>query len=144
MAYTAFLEMQEKNRIRFGRELGPMQPPAEPGLSDGFTLKNSALRFLRERCEELLFDSQKTEEERVTGKLLGASASDNQVPYNMEMDTNRLCLDGYASLPFEIHIIKDLVLHLSFREKSCLFYDTVRQSRFTVIYMCYYAKIPNM
>ena len=93
MAYTAFLEMQEKNRIRFGRELGPMQPPAEPGLSDGFTLKNSALRFLRERCEELLFDSQKTEEERVTGKLLGASASDNQVPYNMEMDTNRLCLE---------------------------------------------------
>ena len=92
MAYTAIESMRRRNEERFGFDVGPMQPPLyqnERGKND---LKSAALRFLHMRCEELLFDPAREEEEQRAGALLGKSLSANQITYNMEMDINRLCL----------------------------------------------------
>ena len=93
MAYTALEKMRETNRERFGKDIGPMQPPVSEGGETGMDLKSAALRFLRERCEGLRFDKRKEAREAKTGKYLGASLRPNQIPYNMEMDLNRRCLE---------------------------------------------------
>ena len=58
--------------------------------------------------------------------------------------TNRLRFDCDASLPLQLHIIKNLGLHLPACQKSGLLNDPVRQSRFPVINMCNDAEIPYM
>ncbi len=93
MAYTAMEQMRQKNRARFGKDVGPMQPPLYRGCGSGNDLKSAALRFLHERCEGLLFDAAIEEEERRSGVYQGKSLSAGQIPYNMEMDVNRLCLE---------------------------------------------------
>ena len=93
MAYTAFEEMRKKNKARFGVDLGPMQPPFYQNGKKRNDLKSAALRFLRERCEELCFDAAKTDEETKTGIFLGTGLRPGQIPYNMQMDINRLCLE---------------------------------------------------
>ena len=93
MAYTALEKMREVNRKRFGKDLGPLQPPVCEGSETGMDLKSAALRFLRERCEGLRFSSEKEAAETETGKYLGTSLRPNQIPYNMEMDINRRCLE---------------------------------------------------
>ena len=70
-----------------------MQPALSAGAAAGFDLKSAALRFLHERCEDLLFDRQIEEEEEKTGHYRGVSLSPDQIPYNMQMDLNRLCLE---------------------------------------------------
>lgn len=52
------------------------------------SLEDAALTFIRERCEGLRFDAEKGEQ------LLGKSLRENQIPYNMEMDIDRLCLEN--------------------------------------------------
>ena len=93
MAYTALEKMREVNRKRFGKDLGPLQPPVCEGSETGMDLKSAALRFLRERCEGLRFSSEKEAAETETGEYLGTSLRPNQIPYNMEMDINRRCLE---------------------------------------------------
>ena len=91
MAYTALQEMREINARRFGRDVGP----AEPALfaqGDGNDLKSAALRFLHNECEGLRFSSEITEDEKY-GSYYGASFNINQIPYNMQMDIDRLCLE---------------------------------------------------
>ena len=61
MAYTAIEAMRETNRARFGRDVGPMQPPQAKGKSEN-DLKSAALRFLHARCEGLRFDAGKAAE----------------------------------------------------------------------------------
>ena len=63
------------------------------GAAAGFDLKSAALRFLHERCEGLFFDRQIEEEEERTGLYRGTSLAPGQIPYNMQMDINRLCLE---------------------------------------------------
>ena len=46
-----------------------------------------------------------------------------------------LGVDCDASLPFYIHIVKDLVLHLPAGKQTCLFDDPVRQRRLPVVNM---------
>ncbi len=92
MAYTAIEDMRRKNKERFGFDTGPQQPPLDPDLAEKCDLKSAALRFLHERCEGLLFDPGKAAEEQQKGIFLGRSLSAGQIPYNMEMDINRLCL----------------------------------------------------
>ena len=94
MAYTAIEAQRQANFARFGRDVGPMQPLPARGASEGCDLKSAALRFLRERCEGLRFDADKTAEEARTGRYLGSSLKPNQIPYNMEMDLDRLCLEN--------------------------------------------------
>ena len=57
--------------------------------------------------------------------------------------TDRLSFDRDTSLSFQIHVVKDLSLHLAAREKSCHLNDTVRQSGLAVIDMCDNAKISD-
>ena len=93
MAYTAIEHMRKQNEARFGMDTGPMQPPFFQDEDKPNDLKSSALRFLRERCEELLFDPAMAQEEQRDGICLGTSLSSNQIPYNMERDVDRLCLE---------------------------------------------------
>jgi len=92
MAYTALEKMRLQNLARFGTDIGPQQPPLGRGRGEN-DLKSAALRFLHERCEGLLFDAETEAAER-DGAYRGKSLSAGQIPYNMEMDINRLCLEN--------------------------------------------------
>ena len=92
MSYTALEAMRKKNAERFGVDLGPCRPPLYAGEETGSDLKSAALRFLEKRCVGLRFSSEKEKEEARTGRCLGSSLHPNQIPYNMQMDIDRLCL----------------------------------------------------
>ena len=92
MAYTAFETMRHIIKQRYGADLGPMQPPVNRGEREN-DLKSAALRFLRDRCEGLRHDADIEARERASGVYEGASLSANQIPYNMQMDVDRLCLE---------------------------------------------------
>ncbi len=92
MAYTAWKQMQKKNRELFGQSAGPVQPDRHYDTIDhGF--KAMALRFLHSRCEDLGFDAQKEAAEQADGVYYGTGLLPGQIPYNMQMDINRLCLE---------------------------------------------------
>ena len=93
MAYTAIDKMQKRNEEIFGRDVGPRQPALFTDGQNGLGLKSAALRFIHERCENLCFDRQIEAEESETGCYRGTSIAPNQIPYNMQMDINRLCLE---------------------------------------------------
>ena len=93
MAYTAIEKMRRNNEIRFGIDVGPMQPPLYFNRRKKNDLKSASLRFLHNRCEELRFDSAKEADENATGVYLGQSLKPGQIPYNMQMDIDRLCLE---------------------------------------------------
>lgn len=57
-------------------------------------LKNAAVAFIRDRCEGLRFSPEKEKEEKEKGKYFGTSLKENQIPYNMQMDIDRLCLEN--------------------------------------------------
>ena len=59
----------------------------------GNDLTGQALKFIDETCTNLRFDSAITEKEKTEG-LKGTSISKNQIPYNMQMDIDRLCLSN--------------------------------------------------
>ena len=65
--------------------------------------------------------------DQVEDIFLPASAVVNN-PYGLRLDCD-------ASLPFYIHIVKDLVLHLPAGKQTCLFDDPVRQRRLPVVNM---------
>ena len=92
MAYTALETMREINLARFGKDLGPEQPPFNVGEREN-DLKSAALRFLRVRCEGLRHDPAIEKLERETGEYRGVSLNPGQIPYNMQMDLDRLCLE---------------------------------------------------
>ncbi len=93
MAYTAIENMRRKNQARFGADVGPKQPPLYRNRKNGNDLKSAALRFLHTRCEELRFDAAKEAEENESGVYQGTSLKSGQIPYNMQMDIDRLCLE---------------------------------------------------
>ena len=93
MAYTALEEMRKVNQKRFKKNIGPMQPSLFTNRRKRNDLKSAALRFLHNRCEELRFDPEIRNEEKKSGRFLGKSLKPNQIPYNMEMDINRLCFE---------------------------------------------------
>ena len=92
MGYTAIEDMRRNNRARFGKDVGPFCPISTGSEAEGFDLKSAALRFLDIRCEGLRFDAQITAEEVRTGRCQGTSLAPDQIPYNMQMDVDRLCL----------------------------------------------------
>ncbi|MBE7006771.1 MAG: hypothetical protein E7424_06460 [Ruminococcaceae bacterium] len=92
MAYTALSKMSEENKKRFGKDVGPAIPEKHFN-EDGFDFKSAVLRFLHNRCENLQFDAGKTKEEDDNNILLGKSMKEHQIPFNMQMDINRLCLE---------------------------------------------------
>lgn len=71
------------------RNAGGKRKYAESGL------EASALKFIRDRCEGLRFDQAKAAEEDYEKKIFsGSSIGANQIPYNMQMDLDRLCLEN--------------------------------------------------
>ena len=92
MGYTAIDKLQKNNFDTFGIDLGPKQPEAHYP-ADGYDLKSAALRFLHERCEDLLFDCEIAAKEAAENTFYGKSLMAGQIPYNMQMDINRLCLE---------------------------------------------------
>lgn len=59
------------------------------------SLEASALKFIRDCCENLRFNQEKTEKENAEKKIfLGSSIKENQIPYNMQMDIDRLCFEN--------------------------------------------------
>ena len=93
MAYTALERMRKRLAREFGSDVGPRQPALADGARDGFDLKSAALRLIHVRCEGLRFDADIEEAEERTGELQGTSRALGQIPYNMQMDINRLCLE---------------------------------------------------
>lgn len=57
-------------------------------------MKSAAVRFLHDRCEDLRFSSKIEKEEEIKGIKMGTSLKANQIPYNMQMDIDRLCLEN--------------------------------------------------
>lgn len=97
MSYTALAKQQEENQKFFGAGLGPVQPAKHYEDADA-SLKAMALRFLHSRCEGLRFetDSQCADDSKdlkAEGTYKGTSLLPEQIPYNMQMDVNRLCLE---------------------------------------------------
>lgn len=69
--------------------------PYEPNLEQGetpFDLKSITLRFLHQRCVGLRFDADR-DEEYVNRNYTGKSRAHTKIPYNMERDVERLCLE---------------------------------------------------
>lgn len=93
MAYTALEKMRRINESKYNCDIGPQQPSMYKSEENDFDLKSCALRFIHERCEGLRFDRKIEEEEDRTGIYRGTSTRPNQIPYNMEMDIKRLCLE---------------------------------------------------
>ncbi|MBR5754314.1 MAG: hypothetical protein IKX97_00610, partial [Erysipelotrichaceae bacterium] len=92
MAYTALKQMQIKNQESFGEDVGPLRPERHYDTID-HGLKAMALGFLHSRCEGLCFSEEKENKEKTDSVYLGTSLKAGQIPYNMQMDINRLCLE---------------------------------------------------
>lgn len=92
MAYTSFEEMRKINAAKYGKDMGPFQPPVFTGGS-GDDMKSAALRFIREGCETLRFGEKTVAQEVSEGVYGGTAVAAGMVPYNMQMDTDRLCLE---------------------------------------------------
>lgn len=59
------------------------------------SLEGAAAAFIRESCEGLRFSPEKTkQEDPANKKYLGTSLKENEIPYNMQMDIDRLCLEN--------------------------------------------------
>lgn len=59
------------------------------------SLEGAALSFIRDYCEELRFDKNKATSMNVDSiDLEGRSLDKNQIPFNMEKDIDRLCLEN--------------------------------------------------
>lgn len=92
MAYTAYEKMREINKKRFRKDVGPFEPVLYCNRKRPNDLKSAALRFLHNDCEGLRFDKL-TEGEFSGEPYTGRSIKPGQIPYNMQMDTDRLCLE---------------------------------------------------
>ena len=93
MAYTSFEKMRRINSERFGKDLGPFQPHPFTDPSDRTSLKAAALAFIRNNCENLFFSPTTESIEDETGLYRGTGIASGQIPFNMQMDINRLCLE---------------------------------------------------
>ena len=92
MAYSAYGKMRKENEARFGVDLGPFEPVLYCNKENPDDLKSAALRFLHNSCEGLRFN-EPADAEFEGEPYTGRSISAGQVPFNMQMDTDRLCLE---------------------------------------------------
>ena len=59
-------------------------------------------------------------------------------------NTDGLRLDGYTSLPLNIHVVKHLCLHLTAGKQSGLLNNTVRKGGLAMVNVGYNTKITNL
>jgi hypothetical protein len=92
MAYRALNEMKETLQAKFkGIEMGPSSPD-EIKTGQKMDFKTAVKHFIHERCADLRFDANIANEEKLSGVYKGKSIREGQIPYNMQMDIDRLCL----------------------------------------------------
>ncbi len=89
MAYTALLKMKEINQKTYGIEQSVAIPPL-PQCQRRYG--QAALRFLRDGCEDLLFD--RSERRAALLDSDGRSSGKGMIPYNMERDLDRLSFEA--------------------------------------------------
>jgi hypothetical protein len=92
MGFTAFAAMQKENFEKFGVYF-PKQPDFIHVTASQGDMEQAALFFIRDRCEGLLFDQSVADRENKTGHLEGTSLKKGQIPFNMEKDIDRRCLE---------------------------------------------------
>ncbi len=78
MAYKTLKGIEAKHRTSWGLEEG-------------------VISFLRERCENLRFEKENTEEQLGKAYFTGTSLKKGDIPYNMQKDIDRLCLENAAA-----------------------------------------------
>ena len=61
---------------------------------ENYSLEAEAISFIRNRCEGLRFDETKSDEDGKKKEYTGKSIATGQIPYNMEKDIDRLCLEN--------------------------------------------------
>lgn len=81
--------MREINRVQYGIDF-PREPRNLTRKKNISNIERACLQFIRESCEELRFDETRQKLEDRDGK----SARENQIPYNMEKDIDRICLEN--------------------------------------------------
>ena len=59
-------------------------------------------------------------------------------------NTHSLTLDGNATLPFNVHVIQDLILEVAVFYKAALLNKPVGKGGFSMIYMGDYAKVSDL
>lgn len=114
MAYTALDIMREKNKKKYGID-GPRVPKSfskqrtmgpnmfNPDFQEISEFEEHVLHFIRERCTGLRLDSKyDSMEDRE-----GASIKENMIPYNMEKDLDRLCLENAIHRFMESGVAED-------------------------------------
>lgn len=91
MGYKALQAMQEKNYEKYhkeyGENIGPKVPDYEEKDLADMGLKDAVARFIHNRCEGLRYKNDGTVED-AEGKSGGRN-----IPYDMQMDIDRLCLE---------------------------------------------------
>ena len=89
MSYTAWEHIHRCNEEEYGIS-APKQPSDYRQRKSISSLERDCLDFIRDSCEELRFDPAKWD----LRDRDGCSAKPGQIPYNMQMDTDRLCLEN--------------------------------------------------
>ena len=89
MSYNALVKMAELNRKNYGVK-DSVEIPELPKVKRNYG--QEALLFIRNRCEDLKFDQDDLQRKELQDQD-GRSAGPNQIPYNMEKDLDRLCLE---------------------------------------------------
>lgn len=94
MSYTALRKMKEQLQSEHSTiEMGPAFPSGVIMDDNKRTsIKTAVAHFIHERCTDLRFNPLMELEELKDGKLKGTSSRFGQIPFNMQMDIDRLCL----------------------------------------------------
>lgn len=89
MGYTAIKKMREENKRLYGIDF-PREPQDLSKKKRISNIEREALRFLHYSCEGLGFSDQ----DEAAGNYTGKSIRPNQIPFNMEKDIDRICLEN--------------------------------------------------
>ncbi len=89
MGYTALQKVRLINNEKYGIDY-PREPRDLCLKKNLSNIERACLKFIRVTCEELRFDQTKMDLEDYDGR----SASAGQIPYNMEKDIDRICLEN--------------------------------------------------
>lgn len=61
------------------------------------SLEIESISFIRNRCQDLRFDKTRSEESSGKSNYTGRSIKEKQIPFNMEKDIDRLCMENAIS-----------------------------------------------
>lgn len=112
MPYNALRQMREKNMQdnalkKYKIEIGPMEPECAEESENCDDMKSAVIRFIRERCVDLRFDEEVARRETLAQSYEGTSSKRGQIPYNMQMDLDRLCMERAATRFLESGVAED-------------------------------------